>query len=262
MTAVDREILLGDNPLIGSVRATATYELVVEQVRRAIFLGRFLPGEKLPPERDLASQMGVSRTTIREAVRVLEGEGLVTVRRGATGGLIVLGQQTLTPGQVKSYMETQRGMLDSVFEFRFANECAAAALAAARRTESQLRRLSRALEEMDKLGATAEARERTGNIARFSAWDSEFHLAIAQASCNPFLVKAVEDARAAMFLPIGRVFTRLEDRANDHHAAIFEAIRGRDSTAASANMRAHIEATRVSLHSLLGKPFKPAPSLV
>lgn len=251
MTAVDVEM-----PLIGSVRATATYELVVEQVRRAIYLGRFLPGDKLPPERDLASQMGVSRTTIREAVRVLEGEGLVTVRRGATGGLIVLGQAKLTPGQVKSYMEAQRGLLDSVFEFRLANECAAASLAATRRTETHLKRLGRALEEMDRLGATAEARERTGNIARFSAWDSEFHLGIAQASLNPFLVKAVEDARAAMFLPIGRVFTRLEDHANEHHAAIFEAVRDRDATAAAAHMQAHIEATRRALHGLLPKAKK------
>lgn len=244
----------GEMPLMGSVRATATYELVVEQVRRAIYLGRFLPGDKLPPERDLASQMGVSRTTIREAVRVLEGEGLLAVRRGATGGLVVLGQAKLSPGQVKSYMEAQRGLLDSVFEFRLANECAAAALAAARRTDAHLKRLGRALEEMARLAATAEMRERTGTIARFSAADSEFHLGIAQASLNPFLVKAVEDARAAMFLPIGRVFTRLEDAANDHHATIFEAIRDRDTAAAAAGMRDHIEATRTALHGLLPRP--------
>ncbi len=257
MTAVE-----GERPLIGSVRAAATYELVVEQVRRAIYLGRFLPGDKLPPERDLASQMGVSRTTIREAVRVLEGEGLIAVRRGSSGGLVVLGHAQLSPGQVKSYMETQRVLLDSVFEFRVANECAAAALAAVRRTESQLRRLSRAVEEMDRLGASPEAREVTANIARFGAWDSEFHLAIARASANPFLLKAVEDGRTAMFLPVGRVFTRLEDDANAHHAAIFEAIRGRDGAAASAHMRAHIEATRASLHNLLPRPRKPAPSPV
>ncbi len=248
MTALEGEL-----PLIGSVRATATYELVVEQLRRAIYLGRFLPGDKLPPERDLASQIGVSRTTIREAVRVLEGEGLVTVRRGATGGLVVLGQAKLTPGQVKSYMEAQRGILDSVFEFRLANECAAASLAATRRTDAHLKRLERALGEMDRLGATPEARERTANIARFSAWDSEFHLGIAQASLNPLLVKAVEDARAAMFLPVGRVFTRLEDNANDHHAAIFAAVRDRDAAAATARMRDHIEATRASLDGLLPK---------
>ena len=58
---------------INSVRPVAAYELVVEQVKRAIFLGRFVPGDKLPPERELAAQMLVSRTTIREAMRVLEG---------------------------------------------------------------------------------------------------------------------------------------------------------------------------------------------
>ncbi len=80
---------------MGSVRldpvaTVPAYELVLEQLRRSINLGHFGPGDKLPPERDLARQLGVSRTTVREAVRVLEGEALVEVRRGSTGGITVL----------------------------------------------------------------------------------------------------------------------------------------------------------------------------
>lgn len=248
---------MGDvGSLIGSVRAAATYELVVEQLRRAIYLGRFLPGDKLPPERDLATQLGVSRTTVREAVRVLEGEGLVSVRRGAVGGLQVLGQLKLGKNQVESYMETQLGLLDSVFEFRIANETAAASLAAVRRASQHLRRLEKAFNEMTVLCSTPELREQTANIARFSAFDSEFHLTIAQASMNSFFVKAVEDARAAMFLPIGKVFTRLEDNANDHHEALFNAIKDRDPERAASEMRTHIEATRARLHALLPRSRK------
>lgn len=241
---------------IGSIRATASYELVVEQLRKAIFLGRFMPGDKLPPERDLATQMLVSRTTIREAIRVLEGEGLLAVKRGAAGGLIVLGQNRLNNAEIEAYMETQRGLLDSLFEYRLANECAAASLAAVRRDKKHLARLRSALTEMDALCANKESRANISNIARFFACDSEFHLAIAEASMNHFLFEAVEQSRAAMFLPVGKVFNRLEDRANDHHQGIYAAIESQNSELAAQRMKMHIEATRVSLYNLMPKPAK------
>ncbi|RUP09919.1 GntR family transcriptional regulator [Hyphomicrobium sp.] len=244
------------DPAIGSIRAAATYELVVEQLRKAIFLGRFMPGDKLPPERDLAQQMLVSRTTIREAIRVLEGEGLLVVKRGAAGGLVVLGQNRLKPAEIEVYMETQRGLLDSLFEYRLANECAAASLAAKRREKKHLKLLKKALVEMDTLCASREARAHTANISRFFACDSEFHLAIAQASQNHYLLEAVEKSRAAMFLPVGKVFNRLEDRANDHHQGIYQAIEDQNADLAAQRMKMHIEATRASLYDLMPKAIK------
>jgi DNA-binding FadR family transcriptional regulator len=244
------------DPAIGSIRATATYELVVEQLRKAIFLGRFMPGDKLPPERDLAKQMLVSRTTIREAIRVLEGEGLVAVKRGAAGGLVVLGQDRLNPTQIEAYMETQRGLLDSLFEYRLANECAAAALAARRRDKKHLARLRRALTEMDTLCANKESRANLANIAKFFSCDSEFHLAIAEAALNHYLLGAVEQSRAGMFLPVGKVFNRLEDRANDHHQGIYQAIEQQNPDLAAQRMKMHIEATRASLYDLMPKAVR------
>ncbi|MBZ9772444.1 FadR/GntR family transcriptional regulator [Mesorhizobium sp. CO1-1-8] len=250
-----KSLFFGDpsEPLINSIRASATYDLVVEQLRRAIFLGRFIPGDKLPPERELASQMLVSRTTIREALRVLEGEGLITVKRGAAGGLTVLGQGRLRPAEIEVYLESQHELIDSVFEFRVANECLAASLAATRRTKKHLDRMSKALQIMADLCSTPQTRAVTENIAMFLSRDSEFHLAIAEASSNKFLMAAIEESRAAMFLPIGKVFTRLEDNANDHHEAIYQAIKDRNPELAAQTMRLHIEATRASLHNLLPK---------
>ncbi len=238
-------------PAIGSIRATATHELVVEQIRRAIFLGRFLPGDRLPAERDLASQMTVSRTTIREAIKVLEGEGLVTVRRGAAGGLVVLEQGRLSRAEIEAYMAGQADWIDHVLDYRIATECAAAALAAARRTDRHLARLAAALEEMTAICATPEARALPANVGRFLALDAEFHLTIGEASANPFLSQAVEDTRAAMYRPIGKVFVDVEANANDHHAGILQAIADRDADAAAAGMKTHIEVTRAGLHRLL-----------
>lgn len=250
----------GDHQVLGvinSIRPVATYELVVEQVKRAIFLGRFMAGDKLPPERDLAAQMLVSRTTIREAMRVLEGEGLIQVKRGATGGLVVKAQSGLRPNEVEAYMEAQRDMLDTIYEYRIANECMAARLAATRRSKDHLRRMGAALKAMGQLCETPEMRATTANIARFRSLDSEFHLVVAEASGNRLIRQAVEDARTAMFLPIGKVFKKLEDSANEHHEAIFAAINDRDPERAVEAMHRHIMTSRESLENLM--PQKTGP---
>src|SRR5258708_34705519 len=75
---------------IERVEHVPVYGLVVDQLRRAIHSGAFVPGDKFPPERELSKQVGVSRASVREAIRVLEGEGYVETRRGASGGVIVL----------------------------------------------------------------------------------------------------------------------------------------------------------------------------
>src|SRR5215469_11104221 len=75
---------------IERVEHVPVYGLVVDQLRRAIHNGSFVPGDKFPPERELSKQLGVSRASVREAIRVLEGEGYVETKRGASGGIMVL----------------------------------------------------------------------------------------------------------------------------------------------------------------------------
>ena len=79
---------------------------------------------------------------------------------------------------------------------------------------------------------------------------------MARGDPNHFLFEAVEQSRAAMFLPVGKVFNRLEDRANDHHQGIYAAIESQNSELAAQRMKMHIEATRVSLYNLMPKPAK------
>jgi DNA-binding FadR family transcriptional regulator len=235
---------------IEPVRPTAAHELVVDQVRRAIQLGRFVPGDKLPPERQLARQLGVSRTTVREAARVLETEGLLESRRGAAGGLIVC-RPTLPEATLRDTVREQRGAIRAVFDFRIANEAAAAPLAAEHRTDADLAALGTLLSQMGALTATAEVRTDLDNIPRFIAADSAFHLGIARAARNAYMLRAIEDARAAMFLPIGAVFRRLEDNANDFHEAIFAALKNRKPEAAESAMRTHLDASRQSVEDFL-----------
>lgn len=234
-----------------SVHAAAAYEVVADTIRNAIALRRFLPGEKLPAERELANQMTVSRTTIREAVRVLEGEGLVKVKRGATGGLVVLRPMLLEAEDAGLYLKNQLTMLDDILDFRKANESVAAKLAAERRSPEQLARLERLFETMSELRGQEDKRADTSLISQFLATDSEFHLTIADAGRNKLIAQAINDARAAMFLPVGRVFVRLEDESHAHHEEIYSAIKDGDGDRAASAMGLHIEATRSSLHNLV-----------
>lgn len=239
-------------PLISPIKAVATYELVADQLRSSIILSRFLPGQKLPPERHLAAQLGVSRTTVREAVRAVEAEGLVETRRGATGGIFV--RSWFKHGnELHRLVTAHYEQLTSIFEFRLPTECAATRLAAERRTDQELDTLLEIFGRMQKLTATQESRSHVPNIAPFVADDNAFHLAIARASRNPYLQAAVETARAQMFLPIGAVFERLEDNANDFHEEIVEAIRRKDADAAEDAMRRHIISTRDRVQAFIGR---------
>jgi GntR family transcriptional regulator, transcriptional repressor for pyruvate dehydrogenase complex len=244
-TALVTEGDLGIRP----VRARPTYELVVGQIHRALALGRFSAGDMLPPERELAQQLGVSRTVVREAIRVLEGEGLIQVTRGATGGSRVLpagGTRRLS----REELRRQTDEIDQVSEFRLATECAAARGAALRRTKADvatLRDLARRGEEMLEAAAgTEDETERARLSTRFIALDHRLHLAIAAASRNHYLAEAVETARLSMHRPVGTICVVTIGDLSPHHGEIVDAIAAKDADAAVQAMAAHIEDTRVS----------------
>lgn len=229
------------------VQQVAAYELVVDQIKRAIYLGRFSPGGKLPPERDLARQLGVSRTTIREAIRVLEGEHLVTTRRGATGGVRVEPFHQLE-AQTVERIRGDVAEFEQLLDFRIAIEGAAARLAALRRRKSDLSRLAREVRVMTELTSKQSLQQTPADAASFLAMDSAFHLSIARAAGNSYLHRAIEDARAQLFYPIGRIFERVADHAHDSHDEILKAVDAQDPDAAERAAREHVETTRAELH--------------
>jgi DNA-binding FadR family transcriptional regulator len=214
----------------------AAYSSVMERIRRAIHLGIYVPGDRLPPERELAPTLGVSRTTLREALRLLEGAGLLESRRGAAGGTFVreAGEPALSGGDLLAQVRAFEDLLD----FRLATECAAARLAAQRRSESDLRLMSESLEGI----------RRNTSMDLFRRADSTFHLAIAEAARNPMLQAAIVDGRAAMFAPLDLLdFEVMRTNALEGHRTIVNAITLAEPGAAERAMAAHIEDTRREL---------------
>jgi DNA-binding FadR family transcriptional regulator len=232
---------------ISPVKAPAAYELVVEQIRRALALGRFAPGDMLPSERVLTEQLGVSRTVVREAIRVLEGEGLVEVTRGASGGSRVLpaaGEEQLSLEDLRS----QADEIEQLVDFRLANECASAYGAALRRSEEEAESINELIARQEHLleqaAATDDDAERARLTSGFLELDTRFHLAVAAASHNHYLFQAVETGRVNMLRPVGTIFISTSEDVNFQHREIAEAISAGDPDEAERAMRHHIESTR------------------
>ena len=216
------------------------FEVTIEQLATAIRLGVFTRGEALPPERELAERLGVSRNTLREAIAALREAGFVATRRGRGGGTWVTYAGT-EPGAAGT--EVADGIdVEDALNFREVVEPGAAELAA-RRTLTA--------DERAWLAASCRAvREAPDNAAHRVA-DSRLHLAIAALAGSPMLVTRAQATLHELLSAIPVLRTNIE-HSNDQHDAIVDAILGGQAEAARIAMGEHCEATAALLRGLIG----------
>ncbi|WP_267313314.1 FadR/GntR family transcriptional regulator [Nitrogeniibacter mangrovi] len=198
--------------------------------------GRLAPGGRLPTEKTLASEFGVSRAVVREAVSRLKAEGLITTRQGA-GAFVAARPGAATFRLAASGAGAAGEALDHVFELRYIVETAAAAMAARRRTAADLAALREALGGMD----DALARGEDGTEA-----DDAFHTAVAAATGNPAVGRFIRFMGGQFFasrVPTwdarGHAQGWARDSQREHHQ-LFDAILAQDVSAARAAARAHL----------------------
>lgn len=207
-------------------------ELLFARIRS----GEWGLGEKLPGETTLAPQLGVGRSTVREAIRQLAGRGVLASRQGA--GVFVTALDA--PEDWDAVL--RRAGVVAVIEARVAIETEAAALAAARRTPADLRAIRRAL---------AERAEHRSDIESHVDADTVFHRAIVAAAHNPVLLDLFDSftprLREAMIemLRIRREFGG--DADHDAHAELADAIADRDERVAAERSRSHLLTLREGL---------------
>ena len=221
---------------VPSVQTPRLHEQVVQQLVQEIVNGEFAQGEALPTEPDLAHRFGVSRTVVREAVRVLVSKGLVAVRQGS--GMWVQPTDRWDHLDPLLIFEQVRGggdeaLLDELIETRRVLETEIAALAAQRRTEEDLRTLAAALEGME------DAKE---DAAGYTRQDIVFHDAILAAARNRLLREALRPVASTLsegrFIAVRRA--GVISRSLPSHRAIYAAIEARDAEQAREAMRKHI----------------------
>lgn len=213
------------------VEQQAAYGLAVAHLKSQIHMGMLLPDERMPAERKLAEQIGISRVTLREALRVLEAEGYIGIKRGAAGGAFVATEDRLRDMALRRLGRDPSGVL-RIFEYRAAVEPLAAHLSATRRTPGDIRRLDQALSEIRGAGTAGELRR----------GEAAFHLAIAQASANPYILSSIEDALAALFMPLPHgPMSDCVGQSGLLRSTVVDAIRDRAQSLAEQRMRLVIE---------------------
>jgi GntR family transcriptional regulator, transcriptional repressor for pyruvate dehydrogenase complex len=215
------------------LRVVPGYRAIVDYIHREIALGRLSPGDRLPPERALAEDLGVARETLRQALRVLERDGQIAVRRGAHGGAFVQ-ESILDPQRIREEIEHRSDEIRDLGEFRAVIEAGAARLAAQRRSAEDLVAMERA--QQDLLAA-----ETIHDVRRA---DTEFHLAVAAAAGNREIMAAVADARVRMFSPVDLISYRFDKRTTcAAHGQVLDAIRDGTPDAAATAMAEHLATT-------------------
>ena len=207
-----------------------------ERLYTAVAVERqFQPGEKLPNEVELAQKLGVSRATLREAIRTLADQGVLEVRRGK--GTFVSRQVEELNGQEFSRLERVRGQLRDLFELRSMFEPRCAALACRRATGEELADILQKGQAVER--CIREGKDRTKA-------DQAFHTAIVRAAHNEFLLRLLPMIHQAVSTAVERGERKeqlSEDTLRDH-ALLLEFLRKRDGAGAEHAMAIHI------LHSM------------
>lgn len=217
------------------VRVSRASQDVVQQIKTHIFEGSLAPGVRLPSEKQLAEQFGLSRITVRDAMRVLESQGLITIRVGAGGGAFVANPNLDSANELLTdLLRLQRASIRELVEARLVIETSILAFAAERATREDLAAMQLAIDDA-----------RTGRASgdsHFTVHSVDFHVALAKAAKNPVLFFTVNSFRALFYEVLEKLIPddQMAQRAIADHQKILDAITDHDAERAQQLMREHL----------------------
>jgi DNA-binding FadR family transcriptional regulator len=224
--------------LFSKVSVGRMSEVIVDKIRELMREGQLKPGDRLPPERELCESFGVSRVTMREALRMLESAGLVEIRVGARGGAFVTAPTSNRVGEGLTDLLTLSVISAAhVTEVRMILELGIVPLVCERATDDDLAAL-------EKICERSEGALRAGDYTM--EMSLEFHTAIAQATHNPAVEMLVESFRGPILMSLEEaheVAPEMGGRGTEEHEEFVAAVRRRDSDEAVRIMREHLTRT-------------------
>ena len=219
------------------VRPPTTFEETVERLGTAIRLGILPSGSRLPAERALADQLGISRSTLRHALRTLVQSGHLVSQRGRTGGTFVAERPPLSERESRRLGAEAWAVLD----YRVAIETGATLLAVERASQAQIANLAELVRRM------AEAQR----FQDYRRADIRFHIGLAEAASSPRLVEAMTEVQGQLSDLIALIAHPEEvlTHSNAQHQGLVRLLRRGDGPRAVRLMREHIQGTE---HILMG----------
>jgi GntR family transcriptional regulator, transcriptional repressor for pyruvate dehydrogenase complex len=212
--------------------------IIVDQIRLLMRQGQLQPGDRLPAERELCEHFGVSRVTVREALRVLEANGLVEIRVGARGGAFVRSPSKERVGEgIVDYLTMSSVTSGDVTELRMVLELGIIPLVCERATENDLE---------DLLALCHRAREALAAGTYDMSISVEFHTRVAQCAHNSTIELLLPTLQGPLLMSLEeaqQVAPEMGRKGVQEHLAFVEAVRERDAAKAGEIMRAHLERT-------------------
>ena len=217
----------------GPVRGARLFEEICEQVRGQLLRGKLAPGDKLPPERDLAEQFGVSRAAVREALRTLEVSGLVELRKGSKGGAFMLNEGAPLTQSFESMLDLGRISMRDFTEARILITEVVVRLACERGTKKQFDAIERDIDRVEKALARGEGYKNLDVI-------TEFYDLLAVATGNQMLRFIVHGiAQVLTGLIRARQPAPLDDLV-ERRREILRKLRAREAAGAGKLLSAHL----------------------
>jgi GntR family transcriptional regulator, transcriptional repressor for pyruvate dehydrogenase complex len=222
------------------VQTATTLEETVERLGTAIRLGLLAPGDRLPPERDLADQFGIARSTLRQALTSLTESGHLVATRGRGGGTFV---SEAPPVAESKRVDLDAGHWREVLDYRIAVEVGTVVIAAERRRPEDLARLRRHVAAM----------RETSDFPSYRRADVFFHLGLAESAQSGRLLAAMTEVQGEMGELIGHIAhpAPVLARSNDQHAQLVRLLDRRDGIAAAQLVREHLKGTEQVLAGLM-----------
>ncbi|MEP6853562.1 MAG: FadR/GntR family transcriptional regulator [bacterium] len=231
-------------PLAARIVTRNVADQVVDRLVTAVALGVYVPGQKLPAERDLAEMLQVSRTAVRDALHRLADQGYIEVRRGRSGGSFVLaGWGPGSAEMVGRHLLPHWDRFEALFDARRLIEPLIARTAAERRTRSDVKTIRTALQMYGEAGDRESSRQA----------DALLHRSVAEASHNPVLVGISAQLRSRVSLNLGAepYTTRVRKRAAHQHEELTDAIDAGDSDLAASIAADHFTLTETMIRNLV-----------
>jgi len=232
------------------IRPKKISEEIVNQIKQLISKGELKPGDRIPSERDLATMLGVSRPSVREAIMVLEAMGFVESRQGGGTYVKALTEASIMNPLAKLVEKRDPELLRSLAEVRMGLESWSAYLAAQRATDSDIAEMRRLYKIMEKQAAKG-------------GWspdvDAEFHYAITSASHNSLQMHVLDSIHSLFHATIQVALMEFYQQEGHvqllltHHHDIMEAIAAHDVELASKKMMEHLAMVEEKMAQLLGK---------